>query len=103
MPSIDAYNIGALIALSERVISLYADLIHVNGYDQPGVEAGKTAAKEILSLRKRVLDRLETGPATVTELEQLGPDYPLDVFYILEREVANGNLYRTENGYGKNG
>ena len=62
LPTIDAYNIGALIAFSERVVSLYVDLVGVNGYDQPGVEAGKTAAKEILALSERVLTALDQGP-----------------------------------------
>ena len=101
LPTIDAYNIGALIAFSERVVSLYVDLVGVNGYDQPGVEAGKTAAKEILALRERVLTALDQGPATLTTLEALAPDSPNDVFYILEREIANQEVERTEKGFTK--
>lgn len=36
-----AFNLGVLVALWERAVGLYAHLIHVNAYDQPGVEAGK--------------------------------------------------------------
>jgi glucose-6-phosphate isomerase len=94
IPVIDAYNIGALIALSERVVSLYVELIQVNGYDQPGVEAGKTAAKEILSLRSEIHKRLDKGPATFKEVAQLSEEHTDDIFYILERDVANGDLCR---------
>ena len=36
--------VGVLIALFERAVGLYATLINVNAYHQPGVEAGKRAA-----------------------------------------------------------
>ena len=39
-------SLGALVALYERTVGLYASLINVNAYHQPGVEAGKQAAAE---------------------------------------------------------
>ena len=39
-------SVGALIALYERAVGLYAELVNVNAYHQPGVEAGKKAATE---------------------------------------------------------
>ncbi|KAK8928684.1 hypothetical protein KSP39_PZI017099 [Platanthera zijinensis] len=48
-------SVGALIALYERAVGLYAYLVNINAYHQPGVEAGKKAAGEILALQKRVL------------------------------------------------
>eukprot|EP00850_Spirogloea_muscicola_P008211 SM000043S15839 [mRNA] locus=s43:423544:428759:- [translate_table: standard] len=47
--------IGAMIALYERAVGFYASLVNVNAYHQPGVEAGKKAAAEVLGLQKRVL------------------------------------------------
>jgi glucose-6-phosphate isomerase len=47
---------GALIALNERTVGFYAELIDVNAYDQPGVEAGKKAASAILDLKKEILN-----------------------------------------------
>jgi glucose-6-phosphate isomerase len=38
-------SLGMLIALYERVVGLYASLVGINAYDQPGVEAGKKAAQ----------------------------------------------------------
>ena len=54
---------GALIALYERAVGLYASLVNVNAYHQPGVEAGKKAAAGILDLQKQVMQVLkqETG------------------------------------------
>jgi len=47
--------VGALIALYERAVGLYASLVNINAYHQPGVEAGKQAAASILELQRRVL------------------------------------------------
>ena len=41
--------VGGLIALFERAVGLYATLINVNAYHQPGVEAGKKAAAAVLA------------------------------------------------------
>ncbi|CAN8230656.1 unnamed protein product [Cochlearia groenlandica] len=51
-------SVGALIALYERAVGLYAFLVNINAYHQPGVEAGKKAAAEVLALQKRVLSVL---------------------------------------------
>jgi len=45
IPKIDAHNIGALIFYYELLTSLVGELIDVNTYDQPGVEAGKVILK----------------------------------------------------------
>ncbi len=52
---LDARRLGALIALYERAVGLYAELINVNAYHQPGVELGKRAAAATLRLHQRVL------------------------------------------------
>jgi glucose-6-phosphate isomerase len=102
IPRIDAYNLGALVALFERVISFYADLIEVNGYDQPGVEAGKSAAQAILKLRSALHEQLQQGAASIADLSKAtGADYS-DIFYLLERDVANGILFRSGTEYSKN-
>ncbi|MCA8943012.1 MAG: glucose-6-phosphate isomerase, partial [Planctomycetes bacterium] len=56
--SADARTLGALIALFERAVGVYAELVDVNAYDQPGVEAGKKAASEALALQARVVGAL---------------------------------------------
>ncbi|WP_446684533.1 glucose-6-phosphate isomerase [Cyanobacterium sp. HL-69] len=53
--------VGALIALYERAVSIYAYLINVNAYHQPGVEAGKKAAASILDLQRRVLEVVKSS------------------------------------------
>jgi glucose-6-phosphate isomerase len=52
---VDAYSLGALIALYERAVGLYAAHIGINAYNQPGVEAGKKAADSALRLQADIL------------------------------------------------
>ena len=52
---VDAPTLGAVIALFERAVGLYAELVDLNAYHQPGVEAGKEAAAEVLALQGRIL------------------------------------------------
>src|SRR4029077_2557775 len=54
IPEVNAFYIGALIALYERAVGFYGSLVNINAYHQPGVEAGKKAATRILELQARV-------------------------------------------------
>ena len=49
-------TVGGLIALFERAVGLYASLVGINAYHQPGVEAGKKAASAILTVREAVIN-----------------------------------------------
>lgn len=57
--SVTPFAIGVLIALYERAVGLYASLINVNAYHQPGVEAGKKAAGAVIALQLKVLSYLK--------------------------------------------
>lgn len=59
IPQVNPRTVGALIALYERAVGFYGSLVNVNAYHQPGVEAGKKAAADVLDLQKRVLQVLE--------------------------------------------
>ena len=51
IPRTDAFHMGALIFYYELLTSLVGELIDVNTYDQPGVEAGKIILKQKLADR----------------------------------------------------
>jgi glucose-6-phosphate isomerase len=92
VPQVDARTIGSLIALFERAVGLYAFLVHINAYHQPGVEAGKLAAREVLALQGRVLAHLATqagGALTAEELAHTVSGDAETVFHILEHAAAN--------------
>jgi glucose-6-phosphate isomerase len=82
-----------LIALYERAVGLYASLVGVNAYHQPGVEAGKKAAASVLGLQARLLAALRDRPegATCEDLAAAAgaPDEAETAFHVLERLAAN--------------
>ncbi len=92
---IDAATIGALIALFERTVGLYASLVNINAYHQPGVEAGKKAATVVIELQKKVNAYLSANPGEEDPervAAEIGcPDDAEMVFAILRR----GRLSRT--------
>jgi len=86
-------SVGALIALFERATGLYASLINVNAYHQPGVEAGKKAANDILKIKSQIVEFLDQnqGSFTAEEIAQklnLENDSEL-VFKLLIHLTAN--------------
>ena len=99
IPEVDAFNVGALIALYERAVGFYASIVNINAYHQPGVEAGKKAATRVLQLQKRVAQSLSAGPEkTVEEIAQSLEADPEDVFHILRHLAANDPAIRVSGG-----
>jgi len=101
--SITAEVVGMLIALYERAVGLYATLVNINAYHQPGVEAGKKAAANFLSLQQKLLTFIQDeaeGPLDVTALAAaIGEADETDtVFLILQHLVANPSKGVTRNG-----
>ncbi|MFY1827103.1 glucose-6-phosphate isomerase [Myxococcus fulvus] len=94
VPDVSARTVGALIALYERAVGLYASLVHINAYHQPGVEAGKKAATSVLDIQKKLTARLKEAKAEARSAEQLAadigqPDEVETVFKVLQHLAAN--------------
>jgi glucose-6-phosphate isomerase len=98
----DAAALGALIALFERAVGLYAELIDINAYHQPGVEAGKKAAAEVLALQMRLETLLSDGNARTLEqlASSLGLASPEPLFWTLRHLCHNSRGYRAEGDWG---
>lgn len=93
VPDVSARTIGMLIALYERVVGLYAFLVGINAYHQPGVEAGKKAATGVVALKLKLVEALKSSgglPQTAEELAAKVQGCPEVAFKILEHLVANG-------------
>lgn len=93
LDDVTAVSMGQLIALFERTVGLYAELINVNAYHQPGVQAGKVAAQSILDVQRQALSHLRTCGTSMTA-QQLAtaigrPDQAEIVFHILRHLAAN--------------
>lgn len=99
---VSAYHLAALIALFERAVGLYAELININAYHQPGVEAGKKAATTSLELQQKILECLSTtnesldAQALAQKIDAAGK---VDLVFYLSRHLANtGRLKMTALG-----
>ncbi|MEM8867858.1 MAG: glucose-6-phosphate isomerase [Verrucomicrobiota bacterium] len=86
--------VGQLIALFERAVGLYASLVNINAYHQPGVEAGKKTAANVLELEQKVIGALQaeagtalTAPAIAAKLDL--SDQTELIFKLLNRLAAN--------------
>jgi glucose-6-phosphate isomerase len=94
---VDGFNVGLLIALYERAVGLYASLINVNAYHQPGVEAGKKAATLVLQLQATVLEFLSksssrafTAPEIADGLSRAGATET--IFKVCQHLAANQQI-----------
>ena len=72
VPVLNEAALGALIALLERTVSLTAEFLDINAYDQPGVEAGKIEARTQLSTMKQIARSSATAPLTARDLATVG-------------------------------
>lgn len=94
IPRVDPRTVGALIALYERAVGLYAFLININAYHQPGVEAGKKAAASVLNLQRQVLATLRSSgqPLPLSVLaEKAGAPDQIETIYTIVRHLAANN------------
>ena len=53
---VNSRSVGLLIALFERAVGYYALLVNINAYHQPGVEAGKRAAGNVIATQNNILN-----------------------------------------------
>lgn len=103
MPEVDAYHIGALIALFERAVTFYAFLININAYHQPAVELGKKSAAQIIDLKNSIFHLLHNShgqPLTIDDIaEKLDIHGYEPMIYVLLRHLCANE----QNGLKKKG
>jgi glucose-6-phosphate isomerase len=90
---VDAEAIGGLIALYDRTVGLYGNLVHINAYHQPGVEAGKKAAAKVLEIEVKLLTALRANKGKAFSAEDaakaIGESDAETVYWILRHVAAN--------------
>ena len=94
VPNVSPETVGKLIALYERAVGIYASLVHVNAYHQPGVEAGKKAAATVLAVQAKTLAYLKTRKGERLTAEEIATGAGIGeeietVFKVLEHAAAN--------------
>jgi glucose-6-phosphate isomerase len=92
---VSPFSVGILIALFERAVGIYASLVDINAYHQPGVEAGKKAAANIIQLQLKIsalLAKQQQG-LTVDEIaKKIGADDEIEsIFKICDHLSSNPN------------
>ena len=99
LEELNSQTLGALIALFERAIGLYANLIGLNAYHQPGVEVGKQAAGDVIKLSVKIQNYLKSNPGqkfdSVTISGALGESGKEETVYkILQHLAANRRILK---------
>ena len=87
-------TVGLLIALFERTVGFYATLVNINAYHQPGVEAGKKAAGNVLAIQREIIGFLKANlnqSFSAHDISKgIGKEDEIElVFKILEHLAAN--------------
>jgi glucose-6-phosphate isomerase len=93
----DARGLGRILALFERAVGLYASLLNLNAYHQPGVEAGKKAAGRALGILAAATRHLASKPAEWLSAPEIAAQIGLEgagetVFKLCLRLSRNGRL-----------
>lgn len=91
--AVTPFSVGMLIALYERAVGLYASLVGINAYHQPGVEAGKKAAASVLETKRRIQNLLKERAPDALTAEDVSRELNLDnaevAFKLLEHLASN--------------
>ena len=105
IPKVNETTVGALIALYERAVGIYASLVNINAYHQPGVEAGKKAAASVLKLQQDVVGVLKTvkQPVSLAELatKAQAKDRIETIYQIVRHLHANERGVILQGNFGK--
>ena len=96
-------SLGALIALFERAVGLYAEIVNLNAYHQPGVEAGKKAASDILVLQTKIEKVLKDNKQlSIEEINLHIPNVTIEeIFWILRHLTYNNSHYIVQGDWSK--
>ncbi len=96
LKKVDARSLGAIIALFERAVGLYASLVNINAYDQPGVELGKKGANMVIDMLAEAQEYIRDKKGEIVTVEEIigACGYPGEhetMFKVLEYLCADGN------------
>ncbi len=92
-------TLGAIVGLFERAVSIYAELVDVNAFHQPGVEAGKKAAAKVLDLQRKLYAALAAAPQDVRALAKKADADAADCWPVLQHLAANRPEVRVVSGH----
>ena len=68
---INEFSIGSLVGLFERSVGYYSSIVNINAYHQPGVEAGKKAAEDVITLQAKIIDFLSEKSDSAHSVDEI--------------------------------
>ena len=100
IPELDVFALGQIIALYERTVAVYAEFININAFHQPGVQAYKLAAKDMLALQAKLASALAgrsfTGRAADFAALAGVPEREPEIASLLDKAALNRERCRRE-------
>ncbi len=95
--NVNGFSVGLLIALYERAVGLYASLININAYHQPGVEAGKKAAASVIQFKKDIMEFFNNHLGDSFTLDQIAKLLKVEneketLFKLIQHLAVNNNI-----------
>tara|TARA_Y100000589_G_scaffold328669_1_gene373312 strand:- start:1349 stop:2950 length:1602 start_codon:yes stop_codon:yes gene_type:complete len=94
LEKLNCFSLGALIALFERAVSFYAEIININAYDQPGVEAGKKAASDVIYLQQKIKILLDEGnKLSLSQINVLLNNSDKETIFLILRQMCFKNNF----------
>ncbi len=92
------HSLGALVAIFERAVSLYAELLDINAYHQPGVEASKRAVAMLADWQRKAMAHLHANPNQPLTAKQIakaiGEADEIESVYSVLSHVAANNRHK---------
>jgi glucose-6-phosphate isomerase len=98
IPQVNAFYVGALIALYERAVGFYGSLVNINAYDEPGRRSGEEAGEQLLELQRQVREELSGEGKTAEEIARSIDADPEDVFHLLRHLASNDRWIKVARG-----
>lgn len=91
---VNGRSVGLLIALFERAVGFYASLVNINAYHQPGVEAGKKAAGNVIAIQNSITTWLSKNQGKTFSIAEIAREIKADeekevIFKICEHLKSN--------------
>jgi glucose-6-phosphate isomerase len=95
IPEVNSYYLGMLIALYERAVAAYAELINVNAFHQPGVQSYKLASGAVSESMLKIFNYIEANHGFSGSAKTVAAALAMDVDEVeimLERQARNGRF-----------
>lgn len=106
LEEINERSLGTLIALFERAVGLYASLVGINAYHQPGVELGKKGANDVIDIQVKLLNFIKKNPGQKYSIQDLvcktGLEEKIETVYKVLEYLACNEQREIKKEKGKN-